>query len=120
MKNSILDILTANHRGRANAIRRADLRAKLYAEYDIDISDRELREAVTEMVCDPDCPQPICTVSNSSGGYYLAIDDADFEIPLREIDSRVAHLATRGRGLRRCRLNLARETIQMTIEDITQ
>lgn len=118
LSSAILDILSAEHSGRANAIKREHLRNKLASRYGIDISDRELRETVTDMVSDEDEPQPICTVSNASGGYYIGRDRADFEIPLREIDSRVAHLEARGRGLRRCRRRLAAEAIQMSLEEI--
>ncbi len=88
------------HVGAENAVSKEELSIKLFGVH-TDTTDRQIRDAIAELVTDVD--EPIVT-NTGRGGYYYAGTPEEIDQNIADLQDRIIQLQKRIEGLRRARV----------------
>jgi len=101
-ENIHLDIkaILVYHVGAENALSKEELSIKLFGVH-TDTTDRQIRDAIAEMVTEYD--EPIVT-NTRRGGYYYAGTPEEIDQNIADLQDRINQLQKRIEGLRRARV----------------
>ena len=112
-ENIHLDIkaILVYHVGAENALSKEELSVKLFGIHTV-TTDRQIREAIAELVTDFD--EPIVT-NTGRGGYYYAGTPEEINENIADLQDRIIQLGKRVESLRRARNKVFHKNYQASV-----